>query len=89
LTHYQKFTEVDFALWARAFNRARALHRFYLPAGGLLPDHGHGIGSPVYPVTISLAIYNEDAGMSADEQNERCGLVVERWRMPSDPRARI
>jgi hypothetical protein len=36
-----------------------------------------------------LAIYNEYAGMSADEQNERWGLIVDRWRMPSDPRARI
>jgi hypothetical protein len=33
--------------------------------------------------------YNEYAGMSADEQNERCGLIVGRVRMPSDPRARI
>jgi len=27
--------------------------------------------------------------MSAEEQNERCGLIVDRVRMPSDPRARI
>jgi len=27
--------------------------------------------------------------MSADEQNERCGLIVDRVKMPSDPRARI
>jgi hypothetical protein len=27
--------------------------------------------------------------MSADEQNQRCGLIVDRLRMPSDPRARI
>ena len=33
--------------------------------------------------------YNECAGMSADEQNERWGLMVDRVRMPSDPRARI
>ena len=33
--------------------------------------------------------YNEYAGMSADVQNERCGLIVDRVRMPSDPRARI
>jgi len=32
--------------------------------------------------------YNEHAGMSAGEQNERCGLIVDRVRMPSDPRAR-
>jgi putative transposase len=33
--------------------------------------------------------YNEYVGMSAQEQNERCGLIVNRVRMPSDPRARI
>ena len=33
--------------------------------------------------------YNEYAGMSVDEQKERCGLIVDRVRMPSDPRARI
>jgi REP element-mobilizing transposase RayT len=141
------------------FERARALHPFYLTAWVFLPDpsaDGHCICAPVYPVTISLAMksvkqssmsavnqcrgadgelwqprffdralrtvkeynekveyihlnpvragwvsrpedwsrpagssYNEYAGMSADEQNERCGLIVDRVRMPSDPRARI
>jgi len=33
--------------------------------------------------------YNEYAGMGAEEQNERCGLIVDRVRMPSDARARI
>jgi hypothetical protein len=33
--------------------------------------------------------YNEYAGMSAEEQERRCGLIVDRVRMPSDPRARI
>ena len=33
--------------------------------------------------------YNEYAGVSAEEQKRRCGLVVDRVRMPSDPRARI
>jgi hypothetical protein len=30
LRRREEFTEPDFALLARAFNRARALHRFYL-----------------------------------------------------------
>jgi REP element-mobilizing transposase RayT len=165
LRRREKFTEPDFALLARALNRARALHPFYLTAWVFLPDPaaaGHRIGAPVYPVTISLAMervartadfavrvfssmsainqyrgadgglwqprffdralrtvkeynekveyihlnpvmaglvsrpedwrwssYNEYAGMSADEQNERCGLIVDRVRMPSHPRARI
>jgi len=33
--------------------------------------------------------YNEYAGMSADEQTGRCGLIVDRVRMPSDPCAQI
>ena len=41
---------------ARAFNRARALHRFYLTAWVFLPDpsaDGHCIVAPQYPETIS------------------------------------
>jgi hypothetical protein len=34
-------------------------------------------------------ISNEYAGMSADEQTGCCGLIVDRVRMPSDPRAGI
>jgi putative transposase len=159
LRRREKFTEPDFALLARAFNRARALHPLHLTAWVFLPDPaaaGHCIGAPVYPVTISLAMksvkqssmsaanqrrggdgelcqprffdralrtveeynekveyihlnparvglvsrpedwsrpagssYNEYAGMSADQQTGRCGLIVDRVRMPSDPRARI
>src|SRR5271157_5936499 len=156
LRRREKFTEPEFALLARAFNRARALHPFHLTAWVFLPDPaaaGHCICAPVYPVTISLAMksvkqssmsavnqrrgadgelgqprffdralrtvkeynekveylhlnpvraglvsrpedwrwssYNEYAGMSAKEQNERCGLIVDRVRMPSDPCARI
>ena len=33
--------------------------------------------------------YNAYAGMSADEQKNRCSLIADRLRMPSDPRARI
>ena len=33
--------------------------------------------------------YNEYAGTRAEEQNESCGLIVDRVRMPSDPHARI
>jgi putative transposase len=158
LRRREKLTEPDFALLARAFNRARALHPFYLTAWVFLPDPaaaGHWICAPQYPVTISLAMkslkqssmiavnqrrdtdgelwqpwffdralrpvgeynekveyihlnpvraglvsrpedwsrpagssYNEYAGLSAEEQEGRCGLIVDRVRMPSDPRAR-
>jgi hypothetical protein len=33
--------------------------------------------------------YNEYAGMSAEEQKKRCGLIVDRVRIPSDFGARI
>jgi hypothetical protein len=33
--------------------------------------------------------YNEYASLSADGQKKRCGLIVDRVRMPSAPRARI
>src|SRR5208337_628190 len=56
LRRREKFTEPDFALLARAFNRARALHRFYLTAWVFLPDHWHCICGPIYPMTISLAM---------------------------------
>ena len=143
----------DFRLLARAFNRARALHPFYLTAWVFLRNHWHCIAAPRYPATISQVIkcvkqssmtginqrrrtegelwqprffdralrtvqeyneiveyihlnpvraglanrpedwrwssYNEYAGISVDKQNERCGLIVDRVRMPSDPRARI
>jgi putative transposase len=32
---------------------------------------------------------NEYSGMSAAEQNRRCGLTINRVRLPADPRARI
>jgi putative transposase len=159
LRRREKLIEPDFALLARAFDRARALHPFYLRAWVFLPDPavaGHCICAPQYPVTISLAMksvkqspmiavnqgrdtdgelwqprffgralrtvgeynekveyihlnpvraglvsrpedwsrpagssYNEYAGMSAGEQERRCGLIVDRVKMPSDPRARI
>jgi hypothetical protein len=46
-------------LLARAFNRARALHPFYLTAWVFLPDpsaDGHCIAAPRYPATISQVI---------------------------------
>jgi len=153
LRRREKFTDPDFALWARAFNRVRALHHFYLTAWVFLPDPWHCICGPVYPVTISLVMksvkqssmsavnkrrgtegelwqprffdralrtvreynekveyihlnpvragwvnrpedwrwssYNEYAGISAEEQKKRCGLIVDHVSMPSDPRARI
>jgi AbrB family looped-hinge helix DNA binding protein len=54
--------EPDFRLLARVFNRARALHRFYLTAWVFLADpsaDGHCIVAPQYPVdTLSGRAYH-------------------------------
>ncbi len=79
LRRREKFTEPDFALLARAFNRARALHPFYLTAWVFLPDHWHCICAPVYPVTISLAMKSvKQSSMSA--VNQRRGADGELWQ---------
>jgi len=50
-----KLSEAEFALLARAFNRARALRAFYLTAWVFLPDHWHAICAPTYPLTVMLS----------------------------------
>ena len=145
--------EPDFRLLVRAFNRIRALHRFYLTAWAFLPDHWHGIVAPPYPETISQVMksvkqssmtginqhrgtegelwqprffdrtirtvgeyhekveylhlnpvraglvghpqdwrwssFNEFAGVPPAEQRQRCGLIIDRVRIPADPRTRL
>jgi REP element-mobilizing transposase RayT len=82
LRRREQFTEPDFALLARAFDRARALHRFYLTAWVFVPDpsaDGHCICAPVYPVTISLAMKSvKQSSMSA--VNQRRGTEGELWQ---------
>jgi REP element-mobilizing transposase RayT len=82
LRRREKFTEPDFALWARAFNRARALHPFHLTAWVFLPDPaaaGHCICAPVCPVTISLAMKSvKQSSMSA--VNQYRGADGELWQ---------
>ena len=148
-----KLTDPDFRLLARAFNRARRRHPFYLTAWVFLPDHWHAVCAPQYPVTISLVVksskqssmmainrrrvasgelwqarffdralrtvkeyhetieylhlnpvraglvrqpedwpwssFSEYAGMPAEEQHRRCGLVIDRVSTPLDPPTRI
>jgi hypothetical protein len=43
LRRREVLTEPDFAMLARAFNRVRALHPFYLTAWVFLSDHCHNI----------------------------------------------
>jgi REP-associated tyrosine transposase len=153
LARRTKLADSDYLLLARAFNRARAAHHFYLTAWVFLADHWHGICAPVYPANISLVMkavktssmaainrrrgttgevwqarffdralrtvreynekveyihlnpvkaglvrrasdwrwssVNEYSGMSAAEQRRRCGLTIDRIRIPADPKTRI
>jgi hypothetical protein len=41
------------------------------------------------PEDCRWSSYNEYAVTSAEEQKKRCGLIVDRVRIPSDPYARI
>jgi REP element-mobilizing transposase RayT len=47
--------EGDFQRRASAMSRRRSKHGFLLAAGVFLPDHGHAIIDPPYPLTISRA----------------------------------
>jgi hypothetical protein len=72
LRRREKFTEPDFALRARAFNQARALHRFYLTAWvDLDPVRAGLVSRPEDWSRSSGSSYNEYVGMSADESVSR------------------
>ena len=73
---------------------AREIHRaWFRPVGASLQASAGT--APFSPDSLGLSprppalIFNEHAGPSANEQKERFGLIVDRVRMPSDPRARI
>jgi putative transposase len=83
----ERFTEADFALLARAFNRARAQHPFYLTAWVFLPDHGHCVCAPLDPVTISLALKSVKQS-STGAVNQRRGTDGELWQPRFFDRAR-
>ena len=74
-----KLIETDLTLLARAFNRARALHDFYLTAWVFLPDHWHAICAPLYAASISLAIKSvKQSSMSAINRGR--GAAGELWQ---------
>jgi REP element-mobilizing transposase RayT len=64
---------------ARAFNRARSLHRFYLTAWDVLPYHWHCIAAPQYPKTISQVIKSvKQSSMTGVSQHR--GTEGELWQ---------
>jgi hypothetical protein len=80
----------DGELWQpRFFDRALRTVREYNEEVEYIHLNPVRAGLVSRPEDWRWSSYNEYAGMSADEQNERCGLIVDRVRMPSDPRARI
>ena len=79
LSRRAKLTDPDFALLARAFNRARASLSFYLTAWVFLLDHWHAICEPVYPVTISLAMKSVKQS-SVSAMNLRRSASGEVWQ---------
>jgi putative transposase len=71
--------EADFRLLARAFNRARALHSFYLTSWVFLPDHWHCIVAPRYPEMISQVIKSVKQSSTA-VINLRRGTEGQLWQ---------
>jgi REP element-mobilizing transposase RayT len=77
-------------LWQpRFFDRALRTVGEYNEKVGYIHPNPVRAGLVSRPEDWRWSSYNEYAGMSAEEQNERCGLVIDRVRMPSDPHARI
>ena len=69
----------------------RRKHRFVLTARALLPDHWHAIIYPPHPPSISRVFQavKAYAGIAREEQERRCGLSIDRVRLPADENARI
>ena len=93
----------EFGCLARVIQERREEHGFLLSAGVFLPDHGHAIIYPPYPLTISTV----KAGLVSRPEDWRwssvhdytgtinqapitpSGLSVDRVSLPADPRTRI
>jgi len=80
----------DGELWqARFFDRALRTVQEYNEKVEYLHLNPVRAGWVSRPEDWRWSSYHEYAGMSAEEQNRSCGLIIDRVRMPSDPRARI
>ena len=80
----------DGELWQpRFFDRALRTVREYNQKVEYIHLNPVTAGLVSRPEDWRWSSYHEYPGMSADEQNEPCGLIADRVRMPSDPRTRI
>jgi hypothetical protein len=77
-------------LWRpRFFDRALRTVKEYNEKVEYIHLHPVKAGLAGRPEDWRWPSYNEYTGMSAEEQKESCGLIVDRVRIPSDPGARI
>jgi len=80
----------DGELWQpQFFDRALRSVKEYTEKVGYIHLNPVRAGLVCRPGDWRWSSCNEFAGLGADEQKERCGLIVDLVRMPSDPRARI
>jgi putative transposase len=77
-------------LWQpRFFDRALRTVKEYNEKVEYIHMNPIRVGLARRPQDWRWSSYNEYTGMSAEEQNARCGLIIDRVRMPFDPRTRI
>ena len=78
------------ALWqARFFDRALRTAKEYHDKIEYLHLNPVRSGLVRRPQDWRWSSFNEYAGVSPEKQNQRCGLIIDRARMPADPRTRI
>jgi len=59
------------------------------PPGGRLEGYlGMMVSKGAY-IKSNVCATGEDAGRGPEEQKRCCGLIIDRVRMPADPKARI
>jgi len=71
--------EGDFERLANSLTRMREKHAFLLTAGVFLPDHGHAIIHPSFPLTISTAL-------KSVKTSSMIGINVRRREAGEEPR---
>ena len=77
-------------LWqARFFDRALRTVKEYNEKVEYIHMNPVRAGVVSRPQNWPWSSFNEYAGTTSDEQKQRCGLVIDRVRMPSDPQSRI